>query len=132
MKFTVRPMSPEDADATGYVHWKSWKETYTGLMDPKVLENISLTSRQLLANEHPENTFVAELNGKIVGFSGYGSSRDDDLPNSAEIYGIYILQEAQGLGIGKKLMDAAMAKLSDYPAVSIWVLQGNEKAIGCY
>ena len=49
-----------------------------------------------------------------------------------EVFAIYILKEAQGLGIGRKLMDAAFEKLSEYDTIVIWVLKGNDHAFGFY
>ena len=45
---------------------------------------------------------------------------------------IYVLKEAQGLGIGRKLMDASLERLSVYSTVVLWVLKGNDHAIGFY
>lgn len=132
MDLVIRPMTPDDADAKGYVHWRSWKETYAGLIDQDYLDNLDLTKRQQWARQYPHNTLIAVLNGKVVGFSCYGASRDYDLPGCGEIFAIYLLQETQGLGIGKKLMDAAFEKLKEYDTISIWVLEGNDKAAGFY
>lgn len=129
---TIRPMRLDDADAKGYVHWKSWKETYAGLMDQNYLDRLDLGKRQQLARQHPENTLVAELDGKIVGFSCCVPCRDQDLSGCGEVQSVYLLREAQGLGIGKKLMHAAMQMLSEYDTIVVWVLKGNEKAIGFY
>ena len=30
MDVNIHPMRPEDTDGKGFVHWKSWQETYTG------------------------------------------------------------------------------------------------------
>lgn len=128
----IRPMTLDDADAKGYVHWKSWKEAYAGLMDQNYLDNLDLGKRQALARAHPENTLVAELYGKIVGFSCYIPCRDPDLPGCGEVQAIYLLQEAQGLGIGRMLMDAAIEMLPECETIVVWVLKGNEKAIGFY
>lgn len=128
----IRPMTLDDADAKGYVHYASWKETYAGLMDQNYLDNLDLGKRQTLARQHPENTLVAELDGKIVGFSCYVPCRDPDLLGCGEVQAIYLLREAQGLGIGRKLMDAAIGMLAEYQTVTVWVLKGNDKAIGFY
>lgn len=32
MDVNIHPMRPEDTDGKGFVHWKSWQETYTGRM----------------------------------------------------------------------------------------------------
>lgn len=129
---TIRPMTPDDADARGYVHWKSWQETYPGLMPEEALTSRSLHSRQELARRFPENTFVAELDGKIVGFSCYHPYYGTDLSDCGEVQAIYILRQAQGLGIGRRLMDAALQALSEFDTIVLWVLKGNERAIGFY
>ena len=132
MDLEIRAQRPEDADAKGYVHWKSWQETYIGLMPEEMVTGRTLESRQELARKYPENTFVALLDGKVIGFSCYHPYWGSDLSNCGEVQAIYVLQEAQGLGIGRKMMDAAIKALSGYNTVALWVLKGNEKAIGFY
>ena len=132
MKPQIRDMGPEDADSRGYVHWKSWQETYSGLIPEASLAKRTLERCQDVARRWPENTLVAEYGGKIVGFACYGPCRDEDLSDYGEVNAIYVLREAQGLGIGKALMEAALEKLSAYNSIAIWVLKGNEHAIGFY
>lgn len=124
----IRAMQPEDADAKGYVHWKTWQETYAGLMDEKYLTSQTLEKCQTIAHRWPENTLVAELDGKIVGFSCYGK----DASGTGEVFAIYLLKEVQGFGLGRKLMDATLHQLRDCPHVFLWVLEGNTQAIGFY
>ena len=130
MNLKVREMRPEDADGKGYVHWKSWQETYCGLIPDEKL--ISLERCREIAQLYPQNTLVALLDGKVVGFACYVPYRGADISNCGEVQAIYVLKEAQGLGIGRRLMDAALAKLADYDTIALWVLQGNNRAIGFY
>lgn len=129
MDLTIRPMVPEDADAKDYVHWKSWQETYPGLVDDGYLARLTPEKCQEIARRWPENTLVAVLDGRIVGFCCRGVS---DCPGCGEIIALYVLREAQGLGISRRLMDAALADLEEFPTVLLWVLQGNHRAIGFY
>ena len=129
MDLTIRPLTPKDADGKGYVHWKSWQETYQGLVDAGYLSRLTPEKCQEIARRRPENTLVAVLDGRIVGFSCYGAS---DCPNCGEVIALYVLREAQGLGIGRRLMDAALSALEDSPTVFLWVLKGNRSAIGFY
>ena len=125
MKPVIRDMGPEDADRKGYVHYASWQETYPGLVDSGYLARLTLEKCRSIAHRWPENTIIAELDGRIVGFSCYGK-------NENEIFALYLLKEAQGLGIGRKLMDAAIEKLDSAGPVFLWVLKGNSRAIGFY
>lgn len=123
----IRQMCPGDYDRKGFVHWKSWQETYAGLMPEKFLTNQTLEKCQSIARRWPENTLVAELYGTLVGYGCYIPGQE-----GGEISAIYILKEAQGRGIGRKLMDALLTRLSGNGPVILWVLQGNHRAIGFY
>ena len=74
MDVNIHPMRPEDTDGKGFVHWKSWQETYTGRMPEAFIARQTLEKCQENARRRPENTLVVRLNGKIVGFSCYGTS----------------------------------------------------------
>lgn len=120
----IRPMTLEDADRKGYVHWKSCEETYTGLMDEAFLATSTLERCQQIAHAYPENTLVAELDGLIVGFGCWSAG--------GEISALYILREYQGRGIGRQLMSALLAQLASRREVHLWVLHGNDNAIAFY
>ncbi len=131
-KLIIRKATVEDAEGKGYVHYHSWIETYTGLFPDEVMARLSLEKNIQLAKDYPENTYVAIVDNKIIGFSCYLQSRDEDLDDTGEIMAIYILKEYQGLGIGKKLMEVCYKELSKYSKLSLWVLGSNKKSVGFY
>ena len=120
----IRPMMPADAEAKAYVHWKSCLETYTGLMDPEFLAGSTLDKYHAIALRFVETTLVAELDGKIVGFGCWDPK--------GEIPALYVLRDAQGYGIGRKLLGAMLTRLSNLEQVRLEVLEGNDRAIGFY
>lgn len=128
----IRDMRPEDADGKGYVHYTSWQETYRGLIPEACLAKRNLERCREAAHRWPENTLVADMDGQIIGFACYGVCRAEDLPDCGEVIALYVLKEFQGLGIGKKLMDAALNRLASHHTVALWVLKGNSHAIGFY
>lgn len=128
----IVPMTMEDAEGKAYVHWKSWHETYTGLIDQEYMNKTTLEKCIDIAKHWPDGLLVAKVAGRVVGFAGYGAYRDATLPNTGEVYSIYVLQEVQGKKIGYALMNAACERLRDYSQVAVWVLKGNEKAIRFY
>ncbi len=131
-KLIIRKASVKDAEGKGYVHYQSWIETYTGLFPDESLQSLTLEGSVKLAKDYPENTYVAIVDGKIIGFSCYLESRDEDLEDTGEIMAIYILKEYQNLGIGKKLMEVCYKELSKYSKRSVWVLGCNTKSLGFY
>lgn len=132
MECTIRKMLPEDIEGKAYVHWKTWQEAYTGLVDQAYLEGLSVERSIERARRWPDNTLVAEAEGKIVGFACYGECRNEDMPDCGEVYAIYVLREYLGRKIGYALMNACFEALGAYPKIAVWVLKGNERAIRFY
>jgi ribosomal protein S18 acetylase RimI-like enzyme len=128
----IRDMEPEDAEEKGRVHFMSWIETYTGHFDDSVMRELTLERSVRTAKLHPENTLVAVVDGVIKGFSCHVKCRDDDLQDAGEVMALYVLQSHQGLGLGKRLMEASMERLHHHDIVVVWVLDSNTKAQGFY
>ena len=133
--FQVRSMaSPADREGKAYVHYTAWIETYTGLMDQRILDGRSLERCRAITEEHPENTLVLlDRDGQVAGFACYVPRARDfvSVPEAAEISALYLLSAYQGLGLGRMLLEACLARLAR-PRVALFVLQGNEKAVGFY
>ena len=133
MNIIIKPMeSDSEIRGKAYVHWKAWQETYTGLVDQGYLDNLTLEKCTDIAFHWQNNIFVAKDNDKVIGFVGYGAHRDDTLPETGEIFAIYILKEYYDQKVGYKLMTAAIEKLSEYGEIVVWVLEGNHRAIKFY
>ena len=132
MSITIAPMTTE-ADMLGkaYVHWKSWQETYCGLIDDGYLDNVmTLAKCETIARRFPQNLWVAKDGERVVGFVGCGPAQEGD--DDGEVYSIYVLRDYQGRGVGRALMQTAMEQLRGYARVVLWVLRGNERAIHLY
>lgn len=132
-RYLIKAMeSEEEINGKGYVHYKSWHETYTELIDAGYMERHTLEKCITTAHRWPDNIIVAKDGDKVIGFVGYGAYRDSTLPEHGEIFSLYVLEEYHGRKIGYELMNAAFEKLSDYKKVVVWVLKGNDKAIHFY
>lgn len=133
MDIVIKPMaSDSEIKGKAYVHWKSWQDAYSGLMDQTYLDNHTIEKCTDIAFRWPDNLLVAKDNDKVIGFVGYGACGDDSLPETGEIFSIYILKEYYDKKIGYALMVAALEKLSEYKKIVVWVLEGNHRAIEFY
>ena len=132
--FLIRPAAQSDVPGIAFVHYTSWIETYTGLIDDAYLKTLSVERQLKRAGNELENVTVAELNGEVVGFCRRGACRDQDASNCGEVMAIYILKKAQGMGIGRALMEKALSALSasGYTQCKLWALANNEHAAGFY
>jgi len=132
-EYIIKKMESEDEiNGKGFVHYKSWHETYTGLIDVGYLEGHTLEKCTEIAHKWPDNIIVAKEGEKVIGFVGYGAYRDDTLPAHGEVFAIYVLAEYHGRRIGYELMNAALEQLSAYQKIAVWVLKGNDNAIRFY
>jgi ribosomal protein S18 acetylase RimI-like enzyme len=74
---------------------------------------------------------VATIEGQIVGYVGGGSSRDsEEAEGTAEIYAIYVTPTRWRQGLGRRLMEAAITRLSDagFDEVMLWTFGENAPA----
>ncbi|MFI9596947.1 GNAT family N-acetyltransferase [Nonomuraea sp. NPDC052265] len=135
----IRKATQADAWAIAEVHVRSWRAAYRGLVPQAHLDGLDAAARRpawerwLAGTAWPrEGTLVAEAGGRVVGFASVLPSRDDDEDGAsvAEVATIYLTPESWGRGIGRALMDAALAALTGagYQEAVLWVLDSNVRA----
>ncbi len=101
-------------------------------MPDEVLDGLSVERRaqgwRRLLKESGSATLLAEAGGEVAGFVNVGPSRDEE--GTAELYAIYLDPTQYGRGVGRALMDAALARMRElgYAEATLWVLDGNERA----
>lgn len=135
MVITIKPMETEDEiRGKAYVHWKSWQESYVGIVDPGYLERLTLGKCEDMAFRWPEGILVAKDGSRVVGFAAAGAYRSPDgtETDEGEVYAIYVLEEYQHNGLGYALMRRALTMLPACRVVYVWVLAENVKAIRFY
>lgn len=128
----IKPMETDaEIEGKGYVHWKAWQEAYAGIVDPEYLAALTPEKCRSIAFRWRDNLLVAKDGENVVGFAGYGES-GDHLPDTGEVFALYILKAYYGTGLGRRLMDAALEKLAGVDRVALWVLKDNKRAIRFY
>lgn len=141
----LRRATLEDAADIGALHVASWRETYAGILPEEMLNSLSVESRTamwrgLLADPdtHPPTAiFVAEEEGRTIGFGACGAQRDKTLRDAGfggEIGALYILRAHQKSGVGRALMKALAGALSrqELEGAALWVLRENGQARAFY
>lgn len=132
----MRPATVEDADAIGRVQVETWRVAYRGLMPDEAIAGFDVEARQRLWREglarvpRPGSaTFVAELEGEVVGFASVGRSRDDEGENEGELYAIYLHPSRWDQGIGRALLERAEESMraSGFERALLWVMEGNAR-----
>lgn len=127
----IRQASKNDVRGIAKVHVDSWRTTYKGLFAQSMLDHLTYEKREELWRKNldrEENIqYVAEEdNGNIIGFAD-GSVRTKE-NKIGDLTSIYLLQEYQGLGVGKELLKRVFADLKEQDCQRIYVevLEGNK------
>jgi ribosomal protein S18 acetylase RimI-like enzyme len=136
----IRPARLDDAEAIARVHVDTWRASYAGILPERYLVGMTESGQAFLwrkvLNRGGEKVLVAEVRDadprfpgvrSIVGFGSAGPSRSHDLPYGGEIYTLYVAQDMQGQGIGRRLMGELFGQLAiaGHEGALVWVLAEN-------
>lgn len=140
---TIRIASAADAAAIEEVRVRSWRAAYAGLLPQGQIDRATGPGaveqrRQRFAAEPDTRTLLAERDGAPVGTAAYGPERDHSTeapadragPPAGELYMLYVVPEQWSTGTGRELLLKVIGDLREdgYAAVSLWVLEANERA----
>lgn len=143
---TIRRAAPDDWRALSELGERTFHETFVeGFKMPYSASDMAefvpraygeAAIKAYLADPAYLN-LIAEQDGAAVGYvlaGPNGLPHDEAGEGDLELKRIYVLKSAQGSGLGRRLMDEAMAWLIARPARTIWlgVWSGNAKAQGFY
>jgi GNAT superfamily N-acetyltransferase len=128
----VRQATSEDAAGIARVQERGWQAAYRHVFPAEELDRGGFihTDRWRERVDRPPTgwwTFVAVLEGKVVGFTSVGPSRDET--GIGELYAIYVDPEQWSTGTGLALIEQAEEQLrTAYTEVTLWVLEDNPRA----
>src|SRR5277367_5568477 len=109
----IRSARVADAAQIAVVHVRSWQGAYRGLLPQAYLDGLDPAQRvgrweQTLAEAEatPAGVLVAANGRSLLGFVAYSPSRDADADSGlvGQIGAIYLLPDAWGQGVGRRLM----------------------------
>jgi len=137
---TVRRATVDDAALIAQVRIDSWRAAYRGMIPDayldgmKVDDSTRMWTRVLSAASDAACTFVAEVDGDLVGFAAGITLAERKLDFDAELTALYVLPSAQRAGIGRRLLTEVAATLgaAGAPNMLVWVLAQNKKARDFY
>ncbi len=131
---TIRKAQEGDAEGIARVHVDSWRTTYRGIVPDEYLARLSYERREQVwknaLSQRPDSNllFVAlDDMGRVVGFISGGKEREEDPDYRGELYAIYLLEEMQGHGLGRRLVTQLVEGLLEMglDSMLVWVLAEN-------
>ncbi len=126
----IRKAEPSDAAGIARVHVESWRSTYRGIVPDAYLDALDEAERAGHWRDLLKNgmlVLIAERAGEVLGFATGGKSRDGLAGCDAELYAIYLLEEAQRARIGRDLLRevARLLNQDGFRSMGVWVLAKN-------
>ena len=145
MSVAIRRAAITDAAEIARIHVETWKTTYPGIVPAETLAALDQAEREqswrdrLMQGSFP---ILLALDGEAaIGFAAGGALREpDDVIYAdlyadtvqinkpfAELYALYVQQNAHGRGAGRALCRALASELrtTDFGSLLVWVLAAN-------
>jgi GNAT superfamily N-acetyltransferase len=100
----------------------------------KVEDSMALWDRVLRAPPNRTNTFVAEMEGRVVGFASGLMLAEPKHGFDAELTAVYLVRDAQRTGVGTRLVStvAAAQRSQGATGMIVGVIAGNKAARAFY
>lgn len=138
---TVRAATAADAPAIARIRVESWRATYAGIVPAAILGRMDVDRNTAWlrarieesaapAATSPITLVVEDAPGTVAGYALGGPCRDDDGRDLGEVEAIYLAPAARGRGLGRPLLEAAVAALraAGFETTVLWVLTANGPA----
>jgi ribosomal protein S18 acetylase RimI-like enzyme len=144
----VRPGHAADADAAAAVFLACWHRSYAHVLPARVRARYDEASARAMWRRifaAADGVLVADVAGRgVCGVTRYGPDPDQgldpaqgpdaDQPAVGHIFSLYVHPDAQGLGLGRALLEAATERLraAGHREATLWVFAANTGARGFY
>lgn len=136
-EWTIRAPASGDVCALAALHVTVWRHAYRGLIEQPLLDRLDVdnstarwraTVSGLDAGASENRVLIAVVDGEPVGVVEVGASREADAPYPMEVLSLNVAPRWHGRGVAQDLMARAVGDAPSY----LWVLRGNDRAIGFY
>ena len=133
MSVQLRRAGLEDRTGIVDVFLDCWRQSYRGVLPDRLTDSMTDEAATALWNRAltaPDRTVVVAVrDGVVVGVTSYGVNGATGLVQS-----LYVSPSAQGLGLGRRLLEKAAVDLTKAAATSatLWVFAANTPSVGFY
>ena len=138
----IRRATAVDASAIAEIGVLGWQAAYRGILPRDFLAGLAVAPREVAWRAMIESdaeggapAWIAEREGRVIGFVASGPPRGEDVPlPAAEVYAIYVMPESWRSGAGTALLAAAVDhwRALGTTTLVLWVLEANTQGRAFY
>jgi len=136
MEIVIRPWQKGDLESIRRITWQSWISTYSSFIPESDLRsyfdnNYTEASFLSMFEDPLTQVFIAETDDHIAGYVRLFFNRDE---NRLYVPSLYFLQDFQGQGMGRLLLEAAEGYAAEKGVDELWigVMVKNRQALVFY
>ena len=116
-KVEIKEITIEDIPDYVKVNTRAWQETYKGLIEDRILEDVAKNvensiKRQIDKFEEDKKNgvkkFILKVNNEPVGMMAVGNARNKNYEGKGELQALYLLDKVKKKGYGKMLFNKAV------------------------
>jgi ribosomal protein S18 acetylase RimI-like enzyme len=130
-----------DVPAIAAVHLASWRAAYSDITPAGFMETVTIESRLVRwegaftgpASRTTQTTIAVDGDG-VLGICSFGPCRTPNSSVVGQIYSLHISPASWRKGLGRMLLDDAVARLTArrFESAVLWVLRDNANARAFY
>ncbi len=133
----LRAATVADAEAIAEAHARAWQTAFRGIVPDELLDALrpevsADRHRERLTSENPAGHpyVVAECDRTVIGFVGFGATRDEDAARVGEVRALYVHPAHWRRGVGRRLLHAAMEEMAadGFDTATLWTLADSEQS----
>ncbi len=135
MGYTIEYVKSGDEATLAFIQTESWKAGFKDILSKDILTRYTQIDKatemyQYLLEHNIGNGYLLKVEGNPHCIAWWSATRDEDMPNYAELICIHSLPNQWRKGYGKKMMDAVLHDIKEagYSKVMLWVFEENIRA----
>lgn len=138
MNYKIRLANKKDIKELAILKQRVWSETYRGIYNDEIIDDFDYAKAEKLFNKIIDNPniafYVVLSDDKIVGYMSNGTPVREFRDYEQEIGLLYLINDFQKMGIGRKLFDIAYndIKMRGYKRFFVSCNKYNLKARNFY
>lgn len=135
MDYRIERVKLGDEAILAFIQTESWKEGFKDILSADTLQRYTQMDKATemyrhLLEHNIGNGYLLKIEANPHCIAWWAATRENDMPNYAELICIHSLQNQWRKGYGRKMMETVLydIKKAGYSKVMLWVFEDNTRA----